>query len=102
MEYVDGVCFVLVGVGFGKMWVIINKIVYLIEYCNYLLRNIVVVIFINKVVCEMRECVVYFIGKEKIKGLIIFIFYMLGFEIFKCEYKLFGFKFGMMLFDEYD
>lgn len=53
-----GLCLVLVGVGSGKICVIINKIVYLVRNCDMLVCYIVVVIFINKVVCEMKECVV--------------------------------------------
>lgn len=102
VEYVDGACLVLAGAGSGKTRVIINKIAYLIEHCNYSPRNIAAVTFTNKAAREMRERVAHSIGKEKTKGLTISTFHTLGFEILKREHKLLGFKSGMTLFDEHD
>lgn len=55
---IDGLFLIMVGVGFGKICVLIYCIVYLIDekYVNF--WNILVIIFINKVVCEMCECVI--------------------------------------------
>lgn len=47
----------MVGVGLGKICVLIYRIVYLLDEKDVLLYNVLVIIFINKVVREMKECV---------------------------------------------
>lgn len=48
---------VVVGVGLGKIRVLICCVVYLICYYWVYLENILVVMFINKVVWEMKDCI---------------------------------------------
>lgn len=102
VEYTQGACLVLAGAGSGKTRVIINKIAHLIAHCGYSPKQIAAVTFTNKAAREMRERVAHSIGKENSKGLTISTFHTLGFDILKREYKLFGFKSGMTLFDEHD
>lgn len=54
---IEGFLLIMVGVGFGKIWVLIYCIVYLIDEKLVNFWNILVIIFINKAVCEMKECV---------------------------------------------
>lgn len=55
LYYFDGLLCIIVGVGSGKIRVLIRKIVYLINVLGILFDYILVVIFINKVVLEMFE-----------------------------------------------
>ena len=102
VEYVSGPCLVLAGAGSGKTRVIINKIAYLIERCDYSPREIVAVTFTNKAAREMKERVAHSIGKAASKGVTISTFHTLGFDIIKREHKSLGFKANMTLFDEHD
>ena len=102
VEYVSGPCLVLAGAGSGKTRVIINKIAYLIERCNYSPREIAAVTFTNKAAREMKERVAHSIGKAASKGVTISTFHTLGFDIIKREHKSLGFKANMTLFDEHD
>ncbi|MGQ0286401.1 DNA helicase Rep [Pasteurellaceae bacterium 22721_9_1] len=102
VEFTTGPCLVLAGAGSGKTRVIINKIAYLINQCNYSPKQIAAVTFTNKAAREMKERVAHSIGKEQSKGLIVSTFHTLGFDIIKREYQHLGFKSNMTLFDEYD
>ena len=102
VEYVSGPCLVLAGAGSGKTRVIINKIAYLIERCDYSPREIAAVTFTNKAAREMKERVAHSIGKAASKGVTISTFHTLGFDIIKREHKSLGFKANMTLFDEHD
>lgn len=50
----------------------------------------------------MKECVGQMLGCKEVCGLMIFIFYMLGLDIIKCEYVVFGMKVNFLLFDDID
>lgn len=102
VEYVQGPCLVLAGAGSGKTRVIINKIAYLIEKCNYFPKQIAAVTFTNKAAREMKERVAHSIGKEQSRGLTVSTFHTLGFDIIKQEYQHLGFKRNLTLFDEHD
>ncbi len=102
VEYVSGPCLVLAGAGSGKTRVIINKIAYLIERCDYSPREIAAVTFTNKAAREMKERVAHSIGKAASKGVTISTFHTLGFDMIKREHKSLGFKANMTLFDEHD
>lgn len=53
---------VLVGVGSGKICVLVYCIVWLMQVENIVFYSILVVIFINKVVWEMCGCIEYVMG----------------------------------------
>lgn len=82
--YIEGLLLVMVGVGSGKMWVLIYWIVYLIEEKEVNLWNILVIMFINKVVKEMKECVnkLLEMGGEDVW---VFIFYFMCVRILCCD-----------------
>lgn len=42
------------------------------------------------------------LGCKEVCGLMIFIFYILGLDIIKCEYVVLGMKFNFFLFDDID
>lgn len=109
--YFDGFCFVFVGVGSGKICVIMQKIVYLIEVKGFELCYIVVVMFMNKVVVEMCECVLkllegkmlIMLGKEGCKvfvnQFIVCMFYLLGVQILCQEVEYVGLKLQFLIMD---
>lgn len=59
---IEGLFLVLVGVGLGKICVIIYRIVYILNMGLVNLGNIFVIIFINKVVDEMKERIKRFVS----------------------------------------
>lgn len=81
------------------MWVIVEKIVYLIGSGCYLVCCIVVIIFINKLVKEMCECVVKCLCEQDVDEVIICIFYVLGLKFLQIEYVVVGLKCGFLIFD---
>lgn len=64
VRIIEGLLFIMVGVGLGKICVLIYCIVYLLDEKDVLFYNILVIMFINKVVKEMKVCVEYFVGEE--------------------------------------
>lgn len=94
----EGFLLVMVGVGFGKIWVLIYWIVYLIEECYVLLWYILVIIFINKVVWEMKEWVVKFLG-EVGNDVWVLIFYVLCVWILCCDIEQLGYNWVFMIVD---
>ncbi|SFD22788.1 DNA helicase Rep [Pseudoalteromonas denitrificans] len=102
VKYISGPCLVLAGAGSGKTRVIINKIGYLIQKCDYKARNIAAVTFTNKAAKEMRERLKQSLGKQESKGIWISTFHTLGLEIIKKEIKTLGFKPGFSLLDDQD
>lgn len=59
---IEGLFLVLVGVGLGKICVIIYRIVYILNMGLVNLGNIFVIIFINKAVDEMKERIKRFVS----------------------------------------
>ncbi|WP_042146646.1 MULTISPECIES: DNA helicase Rep [unclassified Pseudoalteromonas] len=102
VKYISGPCLVLAGAGSGKTRVIINKIAYLIQKCDYKARNIAAVTFTNKAAKEMKERLKQTLGKQESKGIWISTFHTLGLEIIKKEIKTLGFKSGFSLLDDQD
>ena len=102
VKYISGPCLVLAGAGSGKTRVIINKIAYLIQKCDYKARNIAAVTFTNKAAKEMKERLKQTLGKQESKGIWISTFHTLGLEIIKKEIKTLGFKPGFSLLDDQD
>lgn len=81
------------------MCVIVEKIGQLIVSKCYLVWCIVVIIFINKLVKEMCECVVKCLCSEDVDEVMICMFYVLGLKFLQIEYVLVGFKCGFLIFD---
>jgi len=102
VKYISGPCLVLAGAGSGKTRVIINKIAYLIQKCDYKARNIAAVTFTNKAAKEMKERLKQTLGKQESKGIWISTFHTLGLEIIKKEIKTLGYKPGFSLLDDQD
>ncbi|SHI03601.1 DNA helicase Rep [Ferrimonas marina] len=102
VTYVSGPCLVLAGAGSGKTRVIINKIAYLIQQCDYKARHIAAVTFTNKAAREMRERVASSLGKAEARGLRISTFHTLGLDMIRAEHKVLGLKPGFSLFDDQD
>lgn len=102
VKYISGPCLVLAGAGSGKTRVIINKIAYLIQKCDYKARNIAAVTFTNKAAKEMKERLKQSLGKQESKGIWISTFHTLGLEIIKKEIKTLGYKPGFSLLDDQD
>jgi len=102
VKYISGPCLVLAGAGSGKTRVIINKIAYLIQKCDYKARNIAAVTFTNKAAKEMKERLKQSLGKKESKGVWISTFHTLGLEIIKKEIKTLGYKPGFSLLDDQD
>ncbi|PAJ74809.1 DNA helicase Rep [Pseudoalteromonas sp. NBT06-2] len=102
VKYISGPCLVLAGAGSGKTRVIINKIAYLIQKCDYKARNIAAVTFTNKAAKEMKERLKQALGKQESKGIWISTFHTLGLEIIKKEIKTLGYKPGFSLLDDQD
>lgn len=76
--------FVLVGVGSGKICVLVYCIVWLMEVENIMFFFILVVIFINKVVREMCGCIELLMGRS-LYNMWIGIFYGFVYWLF-CVY----------------
>ncbi len=102
VKMISGPCLVLAGAGSGKTRVIINKIAYLVEHCDYLAKNIAALTFTNKAAREMKERVSHSLGKQEARGLMVSTFHSLGLDIIKREYKVLGMKSGFTLFDSQD
>lgn len=101
--YISGFFFVVVGVGIGKIRILIIRIVYLIEELGVVLDSILVVIFINKIVREMKECIVEMVGFYVI-NIWIYIFYVFGVKVLRrdIEYLKMGYIVNFNIIDEDD
>lgn len=85
IKFINGPCLILAGAGSGKTKVIINKIIYLINHCQYQANNITAVTFTNKSAYEMRVRLSEYLNTIEIKKMIISTFHSLGLEIIKQE-----------------
>lgn len=88
----------VVGAGSGKTRVLIYWIVYFIEEYGVSLFAILVIMFINKVVGEMRERVEYLVGLV-VKKMWVFMFYLVCVCILCCDVMLFGYLLGFFIYD---
>lgn len=102
VQYIAGPLLVLAGAGSGKTGVITNKIVYLINECNYHARNVVALTFTNKAAREMKERVTKMANKKDIKGLWVSTFHTLGLRILKEDSKHAGLSNKFSIFDQRD
>ncbi|MCX7116262.1 MAG: UvrD-helicase domain-containing protein [Gammaproteobacteria bacterium] len=102
VKYLDGPLLVLAGAGSGKTRVITEKIVYLIEQCDYRPAHICAVTFTNKAATEMRERVSARLALEKRRGLKVMTFHTLGLRILKSHAQLVGRRKGFSIFDADD
>lgn len=102
IEFINGPCLILAGAGSGKTKVIINKIIYLINQCQYQPDNIAAVTFTNKAAYEMRIRLSEHLNILAIKKMIISTFHSLGLEIIKQEIDALKFNENFTLFDEKD
>lgn len=102
IKFINGPCLILAGAGSGKTKVIINKIVYLINYCEYIPNNIAAVTFTNKAAYEMRTRLSEYLDVSKTKNIIISTFHALGLKIIKKEINALKFNVNFTLFDEKD
>ena len=102
VRYIDSPLLVLAGAGSGKTRVIIQKIAYLINQCEFSPKHIAAVTFTNKAAREMKQRVREEMGNSPVKGLKISTFHTLGLNIVRSEHKHFGFKSGISIYDTQD
>lgn len=102
IELIHGPCLILAGAGSGKTKVIINKIIYLINYCQYKPGNIIAVTFTNKAAHEIKVRLSKHLSLLQIRKMIISTFHSLGLEIIKKEINTLEFNSNFSLFDEKD
>lgn len=102
VHYISGPCLVLAGAGSGKTRVITEKIIHLIQDCDYKPYNIFAVTFTNKAAKEMKERICASLSSDTIKGLHVSTFHSVGLDILRQEHIYAGLKPNFTLFDEYD
>jgi len=102
VKYLDGPLLVLAGAGSGKTRVITQKIVYLIEECGYLPKEIAAITFTNKAAREMQERVGHLLEGKSSKGLTIATFHSLGLQMLRQEAALLGYKPQFSILDSSD
>jgi ATP-dependent DNA helicase Rep len=103
VDYIDGPCLVLAGAGSGKTRVITQKIVHLIESCNYEPRNIAALTFTNKAALEMRERVGKLLREPgQAKQLTVSTFHSLGVHILRREAQALRLKERFSIMDSTD
>lgn len=95
-------CFILAGAGSGKTKVIVNKIIYLIKYCNYKAKNIAAITFTNKAANEMKNRVFQILNYKENSKIIITTFHSLGLKIIKYNYKNLNIKNKLILLNRKD
>ncbi|WP_338846477.1 UvrD-helicase domain-containing protein [Massilia sp. W12] len=101
--YMGGPCLVLAGAGSGKTRVITQKIVHLIEYCNYDPRNIAALTFTNKAALEMQERIAKLLRQPRqARKLTISTFHSLGVKILRAEARNLGLKERFSILDADD
>lgn len=102
VKYIDGPLLVLAGAGSGKTRVITEKIVYLIEKCDYRPTEICAVTFTNKASNEMKERVSKRLSSAARRGLKVMTFHTLGLRILKKHAAAIGRRSGFSIFDTED
>lgn len=98
---IDGLLLFMVGVGSGKICVLMYWIVFLMVEKEVVFWNILVIIFINKVVCEMRECVLNIVGGV-VEDIWILMFYLMCVCILWRDIDCIGFNCNFMILDLMD
>ncbi len=101
VKIIDSPLLVLAGAGSGKTRVITEKIAYLVQH-GIPARHIAAVTFTNKAAREMKSRVSRLLNDQDSRGLRVSTFHSLGLDILRAEYKVLGYKAGMILFDEQD
>lgn len=102
VTYTDGPLLVLAGAGSGKTRVIIQKIVHLIEQCDYPARSICAVTFTNKAALEMKQRIQRLLAPSIRRGLKIATFHTLGLHILKQSPSLCGLHQAFSIMDSED
>lgn len=102
VKYIDGPLLVLAGAGSGKTRVIIQKIAYLIEKCEYAAHSVFAVTFTNKAANEMRHRVALVLPPKTRRGLKVATFHTLGLRILKHHVDRCSLKPGFSIFDNED
>jgi ATP-dependent DNA helicase Rep len=102
IHYLDGPLLVLAGAGSGKTRVITQKIVWLIENCDFPPQAIAAITFTNKAAKEMRERIEKLINPAIANRLQISTFHSLGVRILREEARALGYKPGFSIFDSAD
>ncbi|QCI17389.1 DNA helicase Rep [Buchnera aphidicola (Aphis helianthi)] len=102
VEFVNGPCLILAGAGSGKTKVIINKIIYLIKYCQYQPNNIIALTFTNKAAHEIKLRLLEYLSIFQIQQMIISTFHSFGLKIIKKEIDFLELNSNFSLFDEKD
>ncbi|QCI19103.1 DNA helicase Rep [Buchnera aphidicola] len=102
VEFINGPCLILAGAGSGKTKVIINKIIYLIKYCEYQPKNIIALTFTNKAAHEIKIRLLKYLNPIQIQQIIISTFHSFGLQIIKKEIEFLELNPNFSLFDEKD
>lgn len=102
VEFINGPCLILAGAGSGKTKVIINKIIYLIKYCQYQPKNIIALTFTNKAAYEIKLRLLKYLDIFEIKQITISTFHSFGLKIIKKEIDFLELNSNFSLFDEKD
>ncbi|QCI18539.1 DNA helicase Rep [Buchnera aphidicola (Aphis nasturtii)] len=102
VEFINGPCLILAGAGSGKTKVIINKIIYLIKYCEYQPKNIIALTFTNKAAHEIKLRLLKYLSTFEIKQITISTFHSFGLTIIKKEIDFLELNPNFSLFDEKD
>lgn len=102
VELINGPCLILAGAGSGKTKVIINKIIYLIKYCQYEPNNIVALTFTNKAAQEIKIRLLKHLNTIQVQKIIISTFHSFGLKIIKKEIDFSSLNPNFSLLDEKD
>ncbi|WP_187306492.1 UvrD-helicase domain-containing protein [Buchnera aphidicola] len=100
IQCINRPCLVLAGAGSGKTKVITEKILYLINSCNYGDRSIVALTFTNKAANEMKHRVQQKICRTTHCS--IYTFHSFGMNIIQHSLHLLDFRPNFFIIDEYD
>ncbi|WP_343154246.1 UvrD-helicase domain-containing protein [Buchnera aphidicola (Aphis aurantii)] len=102
VKLIYGPCLILAGAGSGKTKVIINKIIYLIKYCQYEPKNVIALTFTNKAAHEIKLRLLKYLNISQIKQIVISTFHSFGLKIIKKEIDFLKLDSNFSLFDEKD
>lgn len=102
VRYIDGPLLVLAGAGSGKTRVITQKIVHLVQNCEFKPQHITAVTFTNKAAREMQGRIASDLKAKDRRGMRVSTFHTLGLNILKREHKVLGYKPGFSIYDSQD
>ncbi|CAL4325620.1 UvrD-helicase domain-containing protein [Buchnera aphidicola] len=100
INYIKGPCLILAGAGSGKTKVIINKIIHLVQNCNFNAKKIVALTFTNKAAIEMKYKIFKKNNFEDLKHVTFSTFHALGLKIINSELKNLKIKKNFSLINE--